>query len=167
MYVFPTFFSSVPTRCAWVLRLFSVNFGPSVLETFQRDFGDYEFVASYAEIFSPCVCFLPAPSRAVSTWYQPNNASCCCQSKLRTFMQGTNTYLYICLCAKPLTTKPTIVNGMYMFQIHVAPQPLGTVHYLPFLLVTSFSRNYYGGRGRLSAPPDPCNIEQSAERSGD
>ena len=33
---------------------------------------------------------LPAPSRAVCTWYshmrgQPNNASCCCQSKIRTY----------------------------------------------------------------------------------
>ena len=36
----------------------------------------------------------------------------------------------------------------HMFHIHVALQSLGTVHYLPLLLVTSFLRNYYGGRGR-------------------
>ena len=37
-----------------------------------------------------CATSLPAPSRAVSSWYphkrdQPNNASCCCQSKLGTY----------------------------------------------------------------------------------
>ena len=35
-----------------------------------------------------------------------------------------------------------------MFQIHGAPQALGTVHYLTLLFVTSFSRNYHAGRGR-------------------
>ena len=42
-----------------------------------------------------CSTSLPAPSRAVSTWYlhkrdQPNNASCCCQSKLRTYSAKRN-----------------------------------------------------------------------------
>ena len=40
----------------------------------------------------------------------------------------------------------------HMFQIHVAPQPLGTVHYLPLLLLTSFLRNYY------SAAPHDARI---------
>ena len=58
-----------------------------------------------------------------------------------------NTYLHTCLCAKPLLTKPA--NQRYMFQIHIAPQPLGTAHYPLLFLVTSFLRNYYGGRGCL------------------
>ena len=45
---------------------------------------------------------------------------------------GMYSIFVVCLCAKLLPTKPTICNGI--FQIHVAPQPLGTVHYLPFLL---------------------------------
>ena len=77
--------------------------------------------------------------------------------------QCTNTYLHISLCAKPFPTALTIFNGIYMFQINVAPQPLDMVHCLPLLLFTSFLRNYYAGRGRL-APPDPCTHQLSGCR---
>ena len=42
----------------------------------------------------------------------------------------------------------------HMFEMYVAPQPHGTVHYLPLLLliVTSFLRNNYGGRGTDRRP---------------
>ena len=67
----------------------------------------------------------------------------------------TPTFTYVCLCAKRLPRKP----AMSCFKIHVASQPLGTVRYRRLLLVTSFSRNYYGG------PPDPCDQYQKHTRA--
>ena len=66
-------------------------------------------------------------------------------------LQCINTFLHIWLCAKSLPPDKTHNSFQWhMFRIHVAPQALGTVHYLSLLLVTSFLHNYCGGRGRLA-----------------
>ena len=48
----------------------------------------------------------------------------------------------------------------HMFQIHVPPRPLSTVHDLPLLSVTSFWRNYYGGQGRRARSLHTYNVLQ-------
>ena len=74
------------------------------------------------------------------------------------FLYAVHQHLPSHITVRKTTPDKTHNFQCHTSQLHVAPQPLGTVHYLPLFSVTSFMRNYYGGRGRrLAAPPDPCN----------
>ena len=126
------------------------------------------YVSPTVYLYFSTAVFFPFPSRLFLAYPQHHSSSPYYTqppylrfvSSFHSSMQCTNTYLdmcltyasHICLGARPLPTSPTVFNAILrMFQIQVAPQPPGTAHYIPLLLVMSFLRNYYyEGRDRMT-----------------
>ena len=97
------------------------------------------------------VCFSPIHNTTASYLYYTQRPYLCFVSSFH-LLYAVHQYLPSRMPVRKTTPDKTHnIFQWHMFQIHVALQPLGTVDYLPLLLVTSLSRNYYGGRGRRPA----------------
>ena len=111
-------------------------------------------------LFSTAV-FLPFPSRLIVAYPQYHSQFCLlyttsylrfvsCFHFVYAVDQHLPSHTYVSVCKT--TPDKTHNFQWHMFQIHAAPQIVGTVHYLRLFFVTSFLRNYYGGRGRRCGP---------------
>ena len=133
--------SSVDSANVWLLpspiylSLHILRFIHGLLICFNRDF---------LSICFPSISWLSTTSE-FSLLYTTSLFALCFVIPIPSCGEQTPTYIHMPVGKNTPDTTHNLL--WHLFQIHVAPQAIGTVHYLPLLLVTFFFRHYYGGRG--------------------